>query len=400
MLISVVIPFVLLAAHGHSVLEEKYGHVQKVETMRPKLSRDLVRNSADRSCRDFPLRIALVQDLTDSFSDDIEQMRTVQLPLIQKKLAETHPDSLLAVVTFRDKPISPLGVSASKHNGWYADYCAMINAKMTRLDSGDAPKLYASLSSNGGGDAPENAFGALLLAAQSKQIGWDTPHPDARNLVVVITDAPPHFEGDGDNTMSLPPFSGALNEQDPDAQCLREYYPSPLQVANVIRSLNAYVAFVIYDAEELKGLTGRSWLWMNRYLNQTDDFIKLQAKDSSNFWERLGKIIEEMEGIECESQTDGTSSSSSVPPATSSMGVDVSRAGVAAVSTSPAAQPERLDHRTSLTNTPCLNVEGPCAFSYRVEKDGVVVKSNSPVEDFQIIVNTEEIEWETDITLP
>eukprot|EP01055_Gregarina_sp_Pseudo9_P001522 Gregarina_sp_Pseudo_9__1521@NODE_2020_length_1199_cov_1271_142241_g1865_i0_p1_GENE_NODE_2020_length_1199_cov_1271_142241_g1865_i0NODE_2020_length_1199_cov_1271_142241_g1865_i0_p1_ORF_typecomplete_len314_score18_66Integrin_beta/PF00362_18/1e18Cys_rich_VLP/PF14194_6/0_021VWA_2/PF13519_6/0_079VWA/PF00092_28/0_12_NODE_2020_length_1199_cov_1271_142241_g1865_i01441085 len=238
-------------------------------------------------------------------------MATVQLPTMVSILNETHPGSEFALVAFQDKPIVPFGVAPTPENGYYSDHCTFINSALT-TNASAIEEIYAMYGPNGGGDPPESQFTALLAATQAQGIQW-SGSPDRAQLIVMVTDAPPHFAGDGSDPQGMQPSTGTYNEANPDDQCVTEFYPSPEQVKTSIQQRSAYTAFLVYDPEYMEGLVGRSWLWFNRFLNQTDDFITLQAQDSSDFWTNLASIIGVIEDIEC------LPASTTTPPTTDTL---------------------------------------------------------------------------------
>eukprot|EP01057_Protomagalhaensia_wolfi_P000227 Protomagalhaensia_wolfi_Nauph_80__226@NODE_1125_length_1714_cov_193_306866_g858_i0_p1_GENE_NODE_1125_length_1714_cov_193_306866_g858_i0NODE_1125_length_1714_cov_193_306866_g858_i0_p1_ORF_typecomplete_len410_score39_45Integrin_beta/PF00362_18/9_8e25VWA/PF00092_28/6_8e05VWA_2/PF13519_6/0_0011_NODE_1125_length_1714_cov_193_306866_g858_i01041333 len=237
---------------------------------------------------DFPLEIVLLQDVTDSFNDDIANMKNVQLDLMYSTLKETHPGSAYAVVPFGDKPISPLGNSYD----WCLTFLSELSTDISVLKA-DYDKLY----SQGGGDAPEAQFTAIVAAAQSNTPGWGVVNAAAR-LMVVVTDAAPHFEGDGHNP-GLAPFSGAFDEENMGEQCRTEYYPTPDTVRRALWNRQTYFGALVYDGSYDYNLPIESWEWLNGFLNQTEGFVHDIDSDASNFWERLALIIAEVEEIEC-----------------------------------------------------------------------------------------------------
>eukprot|EP01053_Blabericola_migrator_P008874 Blabericola_migrator_1__8873@NODE_4699_length_1014_cov_1000_035903_g2314_i1_p1_GENE_NODE_4699_length_1014_cov_1000_035903_g2314_i1NODE_4699_length_1014_cov_1000_035903_g2314_i1_p1_ORF_typecomplete_len243_score44_69Integrin_beta/PF00362_18/1_4e07NusG_add/PF18298_1/0_083Inhibitor_I78/PF11720_8/1_5e02Inhibitor_I78/PF11720_8/4_NODE_4699_length_1014_cov_1000_035903_g2314_i195823 len=118
-------------------------------------------------------------------------------------------------------------------------------------------------------------------------------------LIVLVTDAAPHFADDGMNTFNLPPFSGYQEPSEDKDQCVDEYYPSPDQVKKAIVQREAYLATLVYDGSYGNSLPLESWKWFNNFLGQSEGFVHDMEDDSSNFWERLSEIIQELEDIEC-----------------------------------------------------------------------------------------------------
>lgn len=117
--------------------------------------------------------------------------------------------------------------------------------------------------------------------------------------MVVVTDAAPHFEGDGFNVFNLPPYSGTFEEANNEGQCIQQYYPTPQHVQTALLRREAYLASLVYDGSYGSNLPIESWKWFNNFIGQTEGFVHDIESDSSNFWDRLSQIISELEDIEC-----------------------------------------------------------------------------------------------------
>ena len=120
---------------------------------------------------DFPLEIVIVQDLTASFEDDIDNMRSTQIQAMIDGLSAKHPGSAFATISFKDKPLWPLGETQ--------DYCVKLGSPLSS-DPAVIKSDYAAWTVYGGGDPPESSFHALVAAAQSNTPGWGTVPTAAR----------------------------------------------------------------------------------------------------------------------------------------------------------------------------------------------------------------------------
>eukprot|EP01057_Protomagalhaensia_wolfi_P001985 Protomagalhaensia_wolfi_Nauph_80__1984@NODE_2254_length_1150_cov_551_247525_g1759_i0_p1_GENE_NODE_2254_length_1150_cov_551_247525_g1759_i0NODE_2254_length_1150_cov_551_247525_g1759_i0_p1_ORF_typecomplete_len300_score43_77Integrin_beta/PF00362_18/1_5e20VWA/PF00092_28/0_096VWA/PF00092_28/4_6e03_NODE_2254_length_1150_cov_551_247525_g1759_i01351034 len=256
-------------------LSEVYGEVGTPTSMLPfhrrpstratgesRFTEDYYKHRTEEIC-DFPIEIVILQDLTQSFDDDIANMRATQIPLMVEAISATHPGSAFATVTFKDKPLWPLGNPG--------DYCEAFGSSMS-TDPAGVIADYAAAVASGGGDPPESQFHALVAATQSNTPGWDLV-PTAARLIVVSTDAAPHFEGDGFNIFNLPVFSGTFDEANHDLQCVQEYYPGPDVVRKSILNRQVYVGALVYGGSHDQSLPIESWKWFNGYLNQTAAFV-------------------------------------------------------------------------------------------------------------------------------
>eukprot|EP01055_Gregarina_sp_Pseudo9_P000664 Gregarina_sp_Pseudo_9__663@NODE_1421_length_1615_cov_102_258883_g1319_i0_p1_GENE_NODE_1421_length_1615_cov_102_258883_g1319_i0NODE_1421_length_1615_cov_102_258883_g1319_i0_p1_ORF_typecomplete_len385_score100_66Integrin_beta/PF00362_18/4_3e20VWA/PF00092_28/0_017_NODE_1421_length_1615_cov_102_258883_g1319_i03541508 len=240
---------------------------------------------------DFPIDLHILQDATGSFEADFLVAADEVVPRLNPIL-KYHPGSTVSLTMFRDKPLNELG----EEN----DYC--VRPVAVRTDNLEALSgLYRSELSSGGYDWPENQFGALVEILQSPtKIPWMT-NPDASKLIVLITDAPPHFAGDGKdgNYPQLTPWTG-FNEAQADQICSTNYYPTPDQVANAVTSADVRVGFVIARPDEYEGKAFASWEWFNGYIGQRSDYLTVVEKDSIDGWaEQLVTLIENLRQDEC-----------------------------------------------------------------------------------------------------
>eukprot|EP01055_Gregarina_sp_Pseudo9_P001074 Gregarina_sp_Pseudo_9__1073@NODE_1699_length_1385_cov_1772_716939_g1575_i0_p1_GENE_NODE_1699_length_1385_cov_1772_716939_g1575_i0NODE_1699_length_1385_cov_1772_716939_g1575_i0_p1_ORF_typecomplete_len333_score19_40Integrin_beta/PF00362_18/1_8e21VWA/PF00092_28/0_00015VWA_2/PF13519_6/0_15_NODE_1699_length_1385_cov_1772_716939_g1575_i02021200 len=241
----------------------------------------------------FPFDIIFVQDCTSTFADDWTALKETQLPLAIQNLQASHPGTRFGTILFQDKPVEPLGITPSEENDWYSDFCVRTNVTLSS-DEDDILDLYRAYSPYGGGDVYESQFVSLLAASQLP-FAWGA---DTAKLIVVVTDAPPHFDLDGFNP-GLLPHTDYYDQENPEEQCSTQYYPSPDQVKVSIQNAGAYVAVLAYESGEMNNLTSKSWEWFVRHLEETDSFLKLMNEDSSNFWDDLSEVVAEVEGLEC-----------------------------------------------------------------------------------------------------
>eukprot|EP01055_Gregarina_sp_Pseudo9_P001959 Gregarina_sp_Pseudo_9__1958@NODE_2350_length_1028_cov_5734_869565_g2164_i0_p1_GENE_NODE_2350_length_1028_cov_5734_869565_g2164_i0NODE_2350_length_1028_cov_5734_869565_g2164_i0_p1_ORF_typecomplete_len342_score32_68Integrin_beta/PF00362_18/2_6e18_NODE_2350_length_1028_cov_5734_869565_g2164_i01561028 len=253
----------------------------------------------------FPFDIVFVQDCTTTFVDHWPNLKDIQLPLAMQSIETSHPGSRFAPLMFKDKPVHPLGIPPSAEIGGYHDFCLVWGQRLTQEPS-HVLGMYDDLVPYGGGDFYESHFVSLLAASQLP-FGWSS---DSAKLIVVITDAPPHFDQDGFNP-GLAPHSDRYGEPDEETQCKTQYYPSPDQVKSSVRSAGAYVAVLAHESGIGNNLTTRSWEWFIRHLEETDNFLQFINGDSSNFWEALSGVVAEVERLECARH-------STLPPATPS----------------------------------------------------------------------------------
>jgi len=117
-----------------------------------------------------PIDIVVVFDVTESMQPYIEAMKEVAIDFADQ-LAKANRDYRLGLVTFedyvvRDEPIFTR--SAREFKSW-----------------------IGALQAGGGGDIPEDSLDALVVASRFPF------RPEAQGVIILITDAPNHYKGDG-----------------------------------------------------------------------------------------------------------------------------------------------------------------------------------------------------------
>lgn len=117
-----------------------------------------------------PVDVVVVFDVTESMQPYIDAMKEV-ISDFAEKLAKANRDYRLGLVTFedyvvRDDPVFTRSVREFK--GWIGE-----------------------LRAGGGGDEPEDSLDALIAASRFPF------RPEAQGVLILITDAPNHYQGDG-----------------------------------------------------------------------------------------------------------------------------------------------------------------------------------------------------------
>lgn len=117
-----------------------------------------------------PVDIVVVFDITESMQDYIDAMRDVTENFADL-LVKSHRDFRLGLVTFedyvvRDEPVFTR--SAQEFKSW-----------------------IGLLQAGGGNDLPEDSLDALIVASRFPF------RPEAQGIIILITDAPNHYRGDG-----------------------------------------------------------------------------------------------------------------------------------------------------------------------------------------------------------
>ncbi|MBI3301245.1 MAG: FHA domain-containing protein [Deltaproteobacteria bacterium] len=119
-----------------------------------------------------PVDIVVVFDITESMQPYIDGLKEATIDFADR-LAKANRDYRLGLVTFEDYVVREDPVftrSAREFKSW-----------------------VGALQASGGGDIPEDSLDALMAASRFPF------RPDAQAVVILITDAPNHFRGDGSN---------------------------------------------------------------------------------------------------------------------------------------------------------------------------------------------------------
>ena len=125
-----------------------------------------------------PVDIVFIMDVTESMQPYIDAVKQNIIQFAQD-LAANNRDYRLGLVTFEDYVVSK-----------YPD----CNCEYRETMTSDVQKFIGwvgSLHAGGGGDIPEDQLDALAYAASFPF------RPEAQAIVIIVTDAPPHHDGDG-----------------------------------------------------------------------------------------------------------------------------------------------------------------------------------------------------------
>lgn len=125
-----------------------------------------------------PVDIVFVMDVTESMQPYIDAVKQNIIQFAQE-LAANNRDYRLGLVTFEDYVIS-------KYPDCNCEYRASMTSDVQKFIS-----WVGALHAGGGGDIPEDQLDALAYA------GSFPFRPDAQAIVIIVTDAPPHHDGDG-----------------------------------------------------------------------------------------------------------------------------------------------------------------------------------------------------------
>lgn len=168
-----------------------------------------------------PVDIVVVFDITESMGPFIEGMKEATIAFADR-LAKANRDYRLGLVTFED-------------------YVTRDDPTFTR-SAREFKSWVGALQAAGGGDIPENSLDALEVASRFPF------RPEAQAVVILITDAPNHFRGDGSEKHN--PYGREVTQRTADEVL------SALRRANVSVYAIAPPPFVAPDLHRLARETG------------------------------------------------------------------------------------------------------------------------------------------------
>lgn len=114
----------------------------------------------------------------------------------------TGPDSFFGFSTFGDKNITGQDAEGHKRSlGYDTDYCYHVDVPLDSPNKDEIVSLfkeYTARAQGGGGDLPENVFGALYRAVHAPGLRWreSTPERATQKVIVLVTDSVSHIMGD------------------------------------------------------------------------------------------------------------------------------------------------------------------------------------------------------------
>jgi len=248
----------------------------------------------------FALDFMIVQDFSNSFADDVEQMETL-LPTLLSDILATYPGSRFGLTSFTDKPLPPFGHPAEED--WFrGDYCYDV---LVPLDTNNADAIVDALSSastpDGGYDWPENQLGALHdLALNASLSGWGGTTINGNvpliKVLLLSSDSPYHEAPEGlESVYQLTP-----NDGDGYTDCQTEDYPSVKQVASALKSRSIFPIFLAGESQRFN----TNEIYSN-LLNEMDmpGHVYSLKSDSSDIMEGVAEALDTLSGVTCGMQT-------------------------------------------------------------------------------------------------
>ncbi|MDE5071738.1 MAG: hypothetical protein O4806_07710 [Trichodesmium sp. St5_bin8] len=176
--------------------------------------------------------VTLLQDLTDSYNNDLPQLKT-QIPIAVNRLTSPYlepifgPDIKFGISSFKDKPVYPFGGPS--------DYVYQGETALTTNISTINNKVL-KFQASGGGDSKEAQLEALVHTALDSDsvLGYRS---GAKRIALIATDAPYHKAGD---------YSSAP-ANDYDSNIENEDYPTVAGLKSVLQTQNVEPVFLVTD---------------------------------------------------------------------------------------------------------------------------------------------------------
>ncbi len=179
------------------------------------------------------INIAFAQDLSGSFSDDIDNV-TALVPDIVSSVQSFSSSAAFAVTSYVDKPVAGFGSGA--------DYPYRTDLSMT-TDAAAIQAAYANLTILGGGDGQESQLEALLqIANREEEVGFDS---NSNRIVVLFTDADYHRAGD----FSTAPPNNGDDQLDGTPPGTGEDYPTVEQVRLALLNAGILPIFAVTSSQ-------------------------------------------------------------------------------------------------------------------------------------------------------
>lgn len=281
----------------------------------------------DRSANtcDMCINFVLHSDTTLGWTQEFRGQIAGQFQHILQDVKDNHSGTTFSVVSFQDKPVPELGE--------ITDYCISYDAQMMEDPLGML-QVYANTPEGVGSDWPENHFGSLYELVNSPSYLPLSKHSDCSTLIVTITDAAPHFEGDEWQVdyPHMPNYTDDYDETKGEEFCRERYYPTAFMVGEALLDLNYYHGTIVWRAEDLNTLALRSWAWFDSLLGQEDGFTQALFDDDNDWMTPLETIIRAFVTDLC-GPTVSTAAPTTTGRASSEAGITVTFDGATQIST-------------------------------------------------------------------
>ncbi|XP_029022960.1 integrin beta-8 [Betta splendens] len=199
----------------------------------------------------YPVDLYYLVDVSASMQEHLDQLKTVGVAL-SLRMMEYSSDLWLGFGSFVDKPVSPyINVHPSKLHNPCSDYqirCRPAHGfhhvlSMTGNVS-EFTRVVKRQRISGNMDTPEGGLDAMLQAAVCQRaVGW---RPEAKRLLLLMTDQPSHLALDGRLAGIVTPHDGLCHlEGDVYAGSTRLDHPSVGQLSDKLLENKIYSIFAV-----------------------------------------------------------------------------------------------------------------------------------------------------------
>ncbi|XP_016428404.1 integrin beta-8 isoform X1 [Sinocyclocheilus rhinocerous] len=202
----------------------------------------------------YPVDLYYLVDVSASMQDNLDRLKTAGLAL-SHLMKEHSSDFRVGFGSFVDKPLSPyIDVHPSKllnpcrRNIDYEVNCrpahGFIHVLPITHNMTEFTRVVQEQRISGNMDTPEGGFDAMLQAAVcQKDIGW---RPEAKHLLLVMTDQPSHLALDGKLAGIVVPHDGRCHLEDNIySQTTTMEHPTIAQLAEKLLENSVYSIFAV-----------------------------------------------------------------------------------------------------------------------------------------------------------
>ncbi|XP_057211440.1 integrin beta-8 isoform X1 [Triplophysa rosa] len=204
-----------------------------------------------RQLERYPVDLYYLVDVSASMQENLDRLKTVGLAL-SHQMKEHSSDFRVGFGSFVDKPVSPyIDVHPTKLVNPCSDYevhCrpahGFIHVLPVTKNMTEFTRVIQEQRISGNMDTPEGGFDAMLQATVCKKdIGW---RPEAKHLLLVMTDQPSHLALDSKLAGIVVPHDGRCHLQDNIySQTSTMEHPSIGQLAEKLLENSVYSIFAV-----------------------------------------------------------------------------------------------------------------------------------------------------------
>uniref|UniRef100_A0A4W4EFP5 Integrin beta n=1 Tax=Electrophorus electricus TaxID=8005 RepID=A0A4W4EFP5_ELEEL len=246
----------------------------------------------------YPVDLYYLVDVSASMQDNLDRLKTVGMTLSQR-MKEHSSDFRVGFGSFVDKPVSPyINVHPSKIINPCSDYevnCrpahGFIHVLPVTENMVEFKRVIQHQRIAGNMDTPEGGFDAMLQAAVCQDIGW---RPEAKHLLLVMTDQPSHLALDSKLAGIVVPHDGRCHlVGNTYSQSANMEHPTIGQLAEKLLENSIYSIFAVDQMqykwyEDLVDFLPGTYLGklLPKALNLTDLVVDAYKVDSEahRFW--------------------------------------------------------------------------------------------------------------------